>query len=615
MIRFHRYRLFAAFCLITGTGLMSCLKAAPYEAALDGGNAKVTIRTPFENLPSEGAIPFEVEIENNRDQAGTWNIKFEGDNIRDSFVSASYDFTVEAHATNKFSVALPLAIKSSYSWLSIQPVLSGNGVNTDAFPPVTLNRGGGPAPLLSVFSNTLHSKVDWAAETTDRQTRGKTAFFESGVNPAALPSDWKGLTGVGSLLLTDTDWLGLRSEQRQAILDYVAMGGRLGIFVSGQTASKPESLELPIDVSGSLPSYPNYGYRLGIGFIGLEDKRDFSDSYLEFFILTGVRTSLLDTAHTYVDSTWSIGDAVGKVLVNAPLIILIVVLFSTLVGPVNLIYFAPSNKRIRLFWTTPVISLGASALLFFGILIVDGLGGKGRQAVVIYSVPKLHQELVLQEQASRTAVLVSTDWKNVDDALVYQIPQFFQNNGYGNTDPGTDDKYFISGQNMSGSWFKSRSIAWQYLRLIRSTRSCLTIMNLKEVEAGKESPKIVSSFPVTLTEAHLSVGDKCWVAHSILPGQPTDCTTESNDKRKAFFDDCRGHVGQWLKDAIQEPENSADPVGISPELNAEPSFIATAEPDDRQVIPTLSAIKWQVDQQVYLGTIVDQQVEEGTHDR
>ena len=65
------------------------------------------------------------------------------------------------------------------------------------------------------------------------------------------------------------------------------------------------------------------------------------------------------------------------------LIILILIIFSIIVGPVNLFVFAKSGRRHRLFFTTPLISLIAALLVLTFILFEDGVGGQGRRMLVM----------------------------------------------------------------------------------------------------------------------------------------------------------------------------------------------------------------------------------------
>jgi hypothetical protein len=131
---------------------------------------------------------------------------------------------------------------------------------------------------------------------------------------------------------------------------------------------------------------------------------------------------------TFDFSTWGLRDRVGSFTVHTGLILCFVLAFGVLIGPVNLFVFARGKNRFRLFWTTPLISILASAVLLLAILFTDGLGGNGKQLIAVFSLPGSNQAAVIQEQIARTAVLFSNRWHNDQDYLISPVSDNSMNN-------------------------------------------------------------------------------------------------------------------------------------------------------------------------------------------
>lgn len=85
--------------------------------------------------------------------------------------------------------------------------------------------------------------------------------------------------------------------------------------------------------------------------------------------------------------------------------------FAVLVGPVNLFVLAPARRRHRLFFATPLISLGAAGLLVLAVILSDGTGGKGERFVWMENVPEENVSYLQQYQYSRCEAMFSTGFE------------------------------------------------------------------------------------------------------------------------------------------------------------------------------------------------------------
>jgi hypothetical protein len=102
-------------------------------------------------------------------------------------------------------------------------------------------------------------------------------------------------------------------------------------------------------------------------------------------------------------------------------VLVFLVIFGVLVGPVNLFVLAPAGKRHKLFITTPLLSIGASIVMVGLILIQDGTGGTGRRFIAINLQPDEAAAYVTQEQISRTGVLFGTGFEMKQPVLIEPV--------------------------------------------------------------------------------------------------------------------------------------------------------------------------------------------------
>jgi amino acid transporter len=101
-----------------------------------------------------------------------------------------------------------------------------------------------------------------------------------------------------------------------------------------------------------------------------------------------------------------------------PFLIVFITAFAAIVGPLNLYWLAGGARRHRLFWTTPLISLAASLLLVVVILLQDGFGGVGKRVLLTYILPGEKKAVVLQEQVTRTGVLLGREFDVQEDVFL-----------------------------------------------------------------------------------------------------------------------------------------------------------------------------------------------------
>ncbi len=254
------------------------------------------------------------------------------------------------------------------------------------------------------------------------------------------------------------------------------------------------------------------------------------------------------------------------------MLIAFILAFAVVVGPVNFLILAPAGQRHRLFWTTPLISVGASGLLLLLIVFSEGLGGRGQYVTATMSLPARNQTVIWQEQVSRTGVLVGQSFPAIPGSALYALPLGDKMSGRG-ADRGKT--FSLSGDTWGGDWFQSRRTQAQLIEAISPSRERV------EMRGDNQSPIALSTFAQPLTDFYFfDAQGGVWFASRINPGQPAKLTS-SNAGQFASWKRGNGlaAAGSVIKNAVQTFD--ADPPNDK--------FFATME---SAPLPTLSALRW-----------------------
>lgn len=355
-------------------------------------------------------------------------------------------------------------------------------------------------------------------------------------SPADWPADPRVYSSIESLMLNKAEYDQLDQSQKRALSQWVIAGGQLFVF---QIDKKVDGISVETEAK------PGWGL---------------------FYQFSGQNP---DKAFEYIRSkqkgkdawSWPELPAHSKSYEHASpagFLIMILIIFAIIIGPLCLFVWAPSSRRYRLFILIPAISLGCSLLLFSFILLIDGIGGKGMRIVEIYLNPETNTATIKQQQICRTGLILNSSF-NLDPDI-----EFYSNN--------TSQEYKRSsnrsGNLMTGNWFASRSSITQQLAGTKPTRARVTL-----VPSNDKAPVVQSTLPCTLTDFIYKDGDgNFWKADSLHPGRPTTLTSVS-------------------KPAFKGERNS---------------FNGTGEPSVLGPIDSLPAIKWQEGKIFFFGPVARQ---------
>lgn len=400
------------------------------------GSTKWEITSPLNFVPAAGFIPVTISATNRESKA-----------LRATYSFASHDFYYGTNATTVAAGALDipaLQTASATHWIwrgsnfrraesqsrvSVS-VNTPSGRSEDSLRGIDRESGASIA-----FSRAFLTSKDLAPGRS-----GHFVYTPSGVDvaildPRTLPPDWRALSSLYALYLTPADWDDLPPGVRDAIRTWIGFGGTVGIVGQDRAAALRAADALaPSDVAFGIfatadPVSALVPSELMAHVKGLQE--------FETAFAIGVPATELDlrsrnrrgsfrqrTNRTGRNQSFPLRDSFGRREIPYLAICMLLFGFAVLVGPASLRLWAGPGKRHRLFLTTPIFSIAASALLLVVMLFQDGLGIKGRRFTVVDLAPANRSQpeaLVYQEQFAR-AGMVSGGGFPIEQGLMPIIP-------------------------------------------------------------------------------------------------------------------------------------------------------------------------------------------------
>lgn len=507
-------------------------------------------------LPSSGYFPLRVKITNDSKVNRTWMFGFtsrdfnpdgEGNELKSEF-----SVKCDSQSVAEVDLLVPLISVFHYGYQA------SIGLEIEVRAPAPFQ--GSRETISTEFhhdwpsvmcSETIHSrngnKLDKAAETSlgaypgspPGVFTGSSGYvgmgleFGASFSPKSMPDDWRAYSGYDACLLTDGDWNDLPVGARSALRKWNRLGGALLVYATNP-ATDLNSLGLEKGAVGAFRA------DLGWGSVRLQS---FPDSGL----LKAEET--VELVRDIIDRTgghrarnlrsnfrphWPLQSAFGEKTFRIAFFILVLVIFGILVGPVNLFVFARAGHRHKLFVTTPLISLGASAVLVVLILFQDGFGGRG-QRLVLHEVGPDNTAYISQEQIARTGVLLKTGFTTSEHG--YLSPVMLANSRWARIteeNSGGNGRYNValeeSGLKVTGDWFQSRSEHGHIFETIRPSRSRLNLVR------SPGAPTINSTFEFPLDEIFYRDGNGgVWRGSDVQQGRNVSLTPSGEQEFADWF--------------------------------------------------------------------------------
>ena len=481
--------------------------------------SEIKISSPFSAVPPRGYLPIDVEVNNKSDKPSYWTFKVnsvDGYSYRkesNSKMSSEYALECPPREVERRSYLVPVVTVLNYnsyqnnSNVSIEYTESGGFRSENKLETATSKS----MPSL-LMSEALH-RVNGSALSSEYKksmgrSGGKRMDFDCHFLPSEMPTDWRAYSGFDSIMITPEDWGGMDSVVRRALLDWCVLGGALMVY-QGEGALSLEDAGIPKEGA--------FGWgRVSEETIGRDLKLDTKNF---FFEMKFHPIANRDLAENY-QSSWSLKKAFGERPFNIWPLIIILLAFAILVGPVNLFVFAKEGRRHRLFFTTPLISIITTLLLFIVILVQDGIGGKGIQRSLVEIDSASNTMYGSQEQICRTGMLLKSQFEMNTPATIDPVLLARDNNWArvkANNEGGKCQyKLQLTSSiktELSGDWFLSRTESGHLIHYKKPTRQGIDVI--------KESVGLyaLSSLkPEMKTFFYRSADNTYWKASSLKQG-------------------------------------------------------------------------------------------------
>lgn len=411
-----------------------------------------------------------------------------------------------------------------------------------------------------------------------------TGMTQSEVDPVTAPEDWRGWSTLREFVLTEDDWTAMPTPARRAMLEWIALGGYAIFLATDADGERLDRLGLPARQADG-------HRRVGAGeIIPLADDAlrppSPDDPLADEF------AGVIERPAGWLDLPWS-GDGLGRSAgfgerdLPVAAILVFLALLATIAGPVNIMLFAGRGRPSRIFWTTPVISLVATAFLLGLMFFRDGVGGVGVRRTLVLLDPDRNSMAVLQEQFSRTGILLGRAFPIREPS--WMLPQPTDSAGTSTAGMSRSAGSFVevNDERRSGDWFSSRSDQAFTLQAVRPGRGRI------EVSGAADAPEVLSSLEVPLARLFFVDDDGRWWKTGAL---------DAGERRRL----------EPAGDADFNPARTGFLAGGSPAITRAFARLASARGyawaeaalPRKVAIATLDAIRWTNDAAWFVGPVV-----------
>ncbi|MFC4991754.1 hypothetical protein [Rubritalea tangerina] len=571
------------------------------------GMLKLKATSDYSSLPTHGYLPVEVSLSNMSQSERVWYVSFKstdgagyhwyGSGSDDNVLSSSYAFSCPAGESKQYEVLVPIVTMyasphgADVNDLSLEMRTETSGFEAQDDYMSWEQSSEWPSVVMSEFLNGVNgAKIDDEVERYISSSRGNIEAAGEFV-PEKLSGDWRAYVGFDTLVLTDSEWLGLEAPARNAIMEWNRLGGHLMVYTE----------DASIDMLRLGFGEKKRGERRSFGRVdimsmdseGKVDEKKFRQ------VVMGRKTQEpmpQQLQHDYSSSSWGLYDKLKGEGFKPTLLVLVLLAFGIVVGPVNLFVFAKAGRRHRMFITTPLIALGASAILVCVIILQDGFGGEGErvQLVEVRADDGEYKAYVKQQQFCRTGILLDSSFETSVNASLSPLPLERSRLSRVTLDTaGGAGQYVISqGENgtiAEGDWFQSRSELAHYVEAVVPTRGRVSL------SGDAESPVLHSGFEFALDKVLYQDADGRWWSSAASVEQGAKAKVELVSAQEAR--DILWDAGELLTHNLRD-------LTVTDLMGRKEHFFAITKA--APAIDTHPSIDWQATHSIITGPVVAQ---------
>jgi hypothetical protein len=548
----------------------------------EGSGVEIEMTQAFEVLPLRGVMPVRVKISNPSGARRTWRVDSVAQNggHNGSTTRWGTSLSVDPQQVREFDLRVPLANPTSVrGQRSLQLTWTGYGLPsphtvTDRHFP---HQGGSEASIALSQDFALAHK----SRLENFFSQRKEPFQVNVLRPADYRADPMAYAGLDVLWITEREWRVLPPREALAFVQWVSLGGRLHVVVSGDRSL------------GDLPYFPlppGQNQRItGWGRVEIHRDSPGGDALLQTFAdasrgslwplddpswpdraLAGLQAQGLishsEDASSRQGKNWIFGLVIG---------------FALLLGPFNLLYARRRRRPGMVLWTTPALSVGASLLLILFITLRDGFGGQGFRRALVFLLPDSGHLAVVQEQVAKTGVLFRPEFAlpaNVSLVTVVSGAEL---------QPGLSVQHRDG--RVAGGHFASRTLQAQVLQRVEPTRSKVEIS-----PAAEGGYAVLSSVNALFNRLfyHDEQGG-WWQAAEVGTGE-----------RQRMQSAAEADFAAALKEYL-EKGGRTEGTHVPPPLNSplRGHFYGFARSSGDLFTPTLDDIRWVEDHALWIGPV------------
>jgi hypothetical protein len=486
-------------CLLAGILLTPICEAARILSGIrteKESGISIKISNFYEDIPPRGFLPLRVEIGNESGRDASWDIQTAHAMGDMRSVSYSRRLSVAGGSRKSFDLLVPVLTQPSQGSVYSNLVVTATGPGLASNTAMEYSTGGSsPHGPYVGMGNRLAAK-NWGLLREALRDAKKPQLSGSQMDVDFLPGDWRAMAGFDVIVFSGSEWEEIPADPRRALMDWVAQGGVLVLFA---------------EAASGLPDAGSFG----AGEIIREDPSvDLPDACVG--ILDAVADRTTPAALGEYSWEWAPAAALGRSVPPQGLIISFVLAFAVLIGPVNFLVFAPTGRRHRLIWTTPLISVSATVLMAAGIAASEGFGGRGERIVLQWQQADESRTVHWQEQVSRTGVVISSRFEPGAPALILPLHFHAEPRSRGGIWAADTARFALNSQpppegTWHGDWFRSRSTQGQALIAVEPGR--------ERIEFRGSPPQAQSTMASTVEELwYWEAADSVWFLENLEPG-------------------------------------------------------------------------------------------------
>jgi hypothetical protein len=526
-----------------------------------------------------GLIPVTVTITNGSPADHVWTVAPTTGYGSNTDVTPSARIAVAAGATGRATLVMGAGGGSGWGGHRMFQVF-GHGVS-DTFHissrSVASGRSGGGSP-------SLEAGISREVQAAQGNPFAKYTLDGNPLDMTRAPEDWRGWTAFRNLLLTEGEWQGLAGGRRKALLDWAATGGRAGVLVADRAAERLDRLGFPAAGpdgrrrigAGEIVIVPWDGTKLEAKEVGafLAGRTTFEDALGDYHPASKSSAGMSPFGAAPLVGGWDPGfgrlfDRFGLRSLPVVPILAFLAVFGLVAGPLNVMVLAGKGRRSRMFWTTPAISLAATGCLLALMFLRDGVGGSGSRRVLGLLAPDQNALAIIQEQFSRTGVLLGSSFP-IDTST----PDWLEPLG-----PRDSQSEFVEadGRTRRGDWFRSRSDQAFLATAVRPSRARIEFVP----GADAAPPAVISSIEVPLERVFaIDEEGRYWSADDVGTGEKKPLVASDADAYDKWFQALEADAGPVRKQALAAVKNLRGHA------------YATSPQAGKLAVATLGSIRW-----------------------